>query len=68
MPAKKSKTTSRILTVSRETIEDCVSSWLTATGFISRNEFVNAVDLNVRDQKYIIEVENGQKEKEEIED
>ena len=59
MPAKKSKITSQSLTVSRETIEDCVSSWLTATGFIRKNQYVSCVGFNAKDQNYIVEVEDA---------
>lgn len=46
MQNKKLKSTSRkILTVNPDTINDCVSSWLTATGMIARDEFVIGIEL-----------------------
>lgn len=63
MANKKSKTTSRRLTITRDIIEDCLSSWLTATGFIARNEFVIDV-IQLDAQNYFVDVKNGQEEKE----
>lgn len=41
--SRKSKTIYRKLSIEPDIINDCVSSWLTATGFINRNTFVDHI-------------------------
>lgn len=61
MADKKSKTTSGTLTLPREMIEDCVSSWLTAIHYILREEFVTEIKLV--DDSYIVTVrKNGEED------
>lgn len=66
---KTSKNTSRkLISISRETVEDCLSSWLTATGFISKNEFVSSVGRGQTTgyyfRDYVVEISDGSKEEE----
>lgn len=55
MASKKSKTTS--LKITDDTVHDCLSSWLTATGFISRNQLV--VGVQREDEGYTILVKEA---------
>ncbi len=41
--AKNSKTTWTTISIPRETIDDCVSSWLTATRAIEKNQYVSLI-------------------------
>lgn len=58
MANKKSKITSQKLMISTDTIEDCVSSWLTATGFIRKNQIVTFLDYIAAEGKYEVTVED----------
>lgn len=65
MADRKSRTTSATLTINKDTVEDCLSSWLTATGFIRRDQFVTGIKY-FEGEGYIVKVTNGrEKEAEE---
>ncbi len=65
MADKKLKTTSRRIMIPKEIIEDCLSSWLTATREIEKFEFVTGVYAHYSSDnvgipsEYEIEVLNG---------
>jgi hypothetical protein len=67
MASKKSKTIS--LTISKETIEDNLSAWLTATRHIGKNQYVSHIDWDHRDpDNYEVEVIGGSEEEDEAQE
>ncbi len=65
---KNSKTTSvRNIEVPQNVLHDCLSSWLTATQQISKNEFVTDVDPDCHlHEHYKVQINNDQEKEEEI--